>query len=313
MRVATAGLATGHSNRFGDVSVVARSVRSFREPGIEWPGLPGQPVWDGNPEIFELDPDGLGLPMWVCSPGGITAEGVLGFAFGSYQVLPYSLTVGPIPDVFRPVRDRAVGEFTVASQNLLFLVNTVPNPIPDERIAKLSWHIRDVLGAPDILAVQEVDTIDTLQRVADQIVADDPAIHYTPYLLQGQSYSDIEVGFLVRDTVVVNNLSQFGLDETFDCDGSTRTTFDRPPLVLDAAYAGAGEPFPITVIANHLRSLNDIETEHCVRVKRNEQALVWFQSTQTLQGANPELRLLVTGDFNAFQFTDGYVDVMGAD
>jgi predicted extracellular nuclease len=147
--------------------------------------------------------------------------------------------------------------------------------------------------------------------VADQIAADDPAIVYTPYLMQGQAWSDIEVGYLVRDTVVVNSLTQFGFDETFDCDGNERTTYDRPPLVLDAEYAGAGEPFPITVIANHLRSLSGIEDDLCVRLKRHEQALRLSEFVQTLQSADPEIRLVVTGDFNAFQFTDGYVDVMG--
>ncbi|MFV2073009.1 MAG: lamin tail domain-containing protein, partial [Thermoanaerobaculales bacterium] len=62
MLVTASGIATGPSDRFGDIAVVARTVRSFREPGIEFPGLPGLAVWDGNPEIFELDPDALGLP-----------------------------------------------------------------------------------------------------------------------------------------------------------------------------------------------------------------------------------------------------------
>jgi hypothetical protein len=313
MRVVVAGMATGPSDQHGDVSVVARSARSFREPGIEWPGLDpslGLPVWDGNPEIFELDPDGLGLPDALMFAGQqFTAEGVLGFAFGSYQVLPDNLTVGPVPDVLRPVRERTLGEFTVASQNLYRLM---PGEVDLAlRIEKLSWHILEVLGAPDILAVQEVDTVGTLQDLADQIADDDPAVVYTPYLLQGQQWSDIEVGYLVRDTVEVNSLTQFGFDETFECDDAPWTTYDRPPLVLEAEYVGAGEPFPITVIANHLRSLFGIEDNQCYRLKRHEQALRLSEFIQTLQGADPELRLVVTGDFNAYQFTDGYVDVMG--
>ncbi|MGV8040851.1 MAG: hypothetical protein AB2L07_12510 [Thermoanaerobaculaceae bacterium] len=35
------------------------------------------------------------------------------------------------------------------------------------------------------------------------------------------------------------------------------------------------------------------------------------QYLQGLQAADPQANLLVIGDFNAFQFTDGWVDVMG--
>ena len=59
--------------------ITAAPARTFREPGIEFPGISGYPVWDGNPEVFELDPDELGLPNQMI-PAGSTfdATGVLG-------------------------------------------------------------------------------------------------------------------------------------------------------------------------------------------------------------------------------------------
>jgi hypothetical protein len=48
-----------------------------------------------------------------------------------------------------------------------------------------------------------------------------------------------------------------------------------------------------------------------VRAKRFEQAYTLSQYLQSLQVADPGVRLIVLGDFNAFEFTDGYVDVMG--
>jgi hypothetical protein len=119
------GLATGPTDRFGDVSVVAGPNRAFREPGILFPGLPGLPVWDGNPEIFEIDPDALGLPL-LQIPAGATidlAEGPLSFAFSDYQIWPTVLQVTGTPSA-EAVRGRAAGEFTVASQNLLRLFDT---------------------------------------------------------------------------------------------------------------------------------------------------------------------------------------------
>jgi hypothetical protein len=68
------------------------------------------------------------------------------------------------------------------------------------------------------------------------------------------------------------------------------------------------------VIAVHQRSLNDIDDPSAgarVREKRHQQALRLSQYIQSLQAADAALRLVVTGDFNAFQFSDGYVDVMG--
>jgi len=312
MLVAAAGVATGPTDRFGDTPVVARDQRSFREPGIEWPGLSGLPVWDGNPEVFEIDPDGLvGMTDEVLfTLQEFSAVGALGFSFGDYQILPSSLTIGPPAAVLRPVRAPEFGEFTLASQNLERLSDLDPNFAI--RVDKVSRHIREVLGSPDILAVQEVDTIGTLQAVADTIAADEPGLVYTPYLMEGNDPSGIDVGYLVRDTIFVRDVYQYGADFEFLFNGNLRTTYDRPPLVLDADYVGAGEPFPITVIVNHLRSLGGIEDDDSIaRGKRSEQALQLSYLVQTLQVSNPDMSLVLTGDFNAFQFTDGYVDVMG--
>jgi predicted extracellular nuclease len=318
------GTVTGPTDRFGDFSVVAGPDRAFREPGILYPGLPGLPVWDGNPEIFEINADQLGLPR-VQAPAGATvelAQGPLAFDFGDYQIWPTALTVNGVP-AFQPVRARAAGELTVASQNLLRLFDDADDPSTDDpvptpqqyagRLVKASLLIRGGLGAPDVLAVQEVENLRVLQDLAARIQADDPALVYTPYLLEGNDIGGIDVGFLVRNTVRVDSVAQFGKDDTFVFNDTTFLLNDRPPLVLRGAYTGNGAPFPITVIAVHQRSLSGIEGGDGprVRAKRQEQALRLSQYIQGLQTAEPGLRLVVTGDFNAFEFTDGYVDVMG--
>jgi len=309
MLVSASGVATGPSDRFGDIPVVARTTRSFRETGIEHPGLPGLPVWDGNPEIFDLDPDGLGLPDFEMFAGQeFEAVGPLGFAFGDYQLLPTSLAPGPAPALPAPVRDPEPGEFTVASLNLFRLVNSDVAT----RAPKISTYIRFSLKAPDILAVQEVDAIGTLEALAAQVASDDPSLVYTAYLLEGNDPGGIDVGYLVRDTVSVYSVTQFGEDLEFFFNGRWWDTFDRPPLVLDAEYVGQGDPFPIVVIANHLRSLSAIDDPTSLaRPKRYEQAYQLSHFIQSLQLTNPEAPLVVTGDFNSFEFTDGYVDVMG--
>jgi hypothetical protein len=64
----------------------------------------------------------------------------------------------------------------------------------------------------------------------------------------------------------------------------------------------------LQVLNLHLRSLIGIEgsTAGFVRNKRHQQAISIANMVQDLQTAG---NLVVLGDFNAFQFTDGYVDV----
>lgn len=319
------GTVTGPTNQFGESSIVAGPDRTFREPGILFPGLPGLQVFDGNPEIFEID-NGLGGPTIEVPAGAVVvhAEGPLAFSFSDYQIWPTSLSiVGAIEP--SPVRDRAAGEFTVASQNLFRLFDTTDDPSCDDetatpaafanRLSKFSLQIRTVLGSPDVLAVSEVENLSTLQALAARILADDPSVSYTAYLEEGNDIGCIDVGFLVRDTVQVGSIAQFGKNDTFEFNGVTALLNDRPPLLLQGSYVGNGAPFPIAVIAVHQRSLSGIDGTSAnaqrVREKRNQQALRLSQFIQGLQTATPGLRLVAIGDFNAFQFSDGYVDVMG--
>jgi hypothetical protein len=316
------GTVSGPTNQFNEASIVAATSRPFREPGILFPGLSGLPVWDGNPEVFEVDTDFLADEQLAAGAVVAVAEGPLAFSFGDYQIWPTTLSVvGTI--VPAPVRARAAGEFTVASQNLFRLFDTVDDPggdpLPTEqefadRLAKFSLQIRDVLGSPDILAVSEVENFNTLQALAAQIAADDAAVAYTAHLMEGNDIGGIDVGFLVRDTVAVDSIVQFGLTDTFTFNSVTALLNDRPPLVLTGSYTGNGAAFPVTVIAVHQRSLGGIEDPADgprVREKRHQQALRLSQFIQSLQTATPGLRLIAIGDFNAFEFTDGYVDVMG--
>jgi predicted extracellular nuclease len=163
-----------------------------------------------------------------------------------------------------------------------------------------------------VLAVQEVMDLDTLEALADRIAEDDPAVIYHPYLMEGNDFGGIDVGFLVRDPARVLDVSQIGADARLTWDGSL--LFDRPPLVLEAEFSGSSGEFEATFVAVHLRSLGGIDDPddgERVRQKRDEQSrwlADWIQDRQNTDPAEP---LIVLGDFNAFEFSDGYVDVMG--
>jgi predicted extracellular nuclease len=322
------GTVSSPTNQFGEASVVAGPERAFRETGIIHPGLPGLPVWDGNPEIFEIDTDEYAPDPGLHLPAGATfsAQGPLFFSFGDYQILPTELTVSGEAAV-RPVRARAAGEFTVGSQNFLRLFDLIddPNRLPSNepvptaaeyaiRLNKLSLHVRLAMGAPDIVAVQEVETLQALQDAAAKIQADDPAIAYTAYLEEGNDIGGIDVGFLVRNTIQVDTLTQVGKDDVFEFPGNPPAPLnDRPPLLLRGSFVGNGASFPLAVLVVHQRSLSGVDGSDGprIRAKRHAQAVRLAEFVQSMQSAEPGLRLVVIGDFNAFEFTDGYVDVMG--
>lgn len=307
------------SDTIAELRVVAGTNRPFREPGIPFPGLPSLPVWDGNPEIFELDPDRLGQPN-VTIPAGSTfsASGVMGYEFGGYEFWPtsYSFNSATLP---LAVRVRAADEATIGTLNLhrFFDDDDDPNlseplPTPEEyhgKLNKLSKYIREVLLAPDILAVQEAENLNVLSDLANKIKSDDGRLAYTPYLVEGNDVGGIDVGFLIHNSITVDTIAQLGDAETFTFDGSL--LHDRPPLLLRATLPN-GEP--ISIMNLHLRSLSGIDDPvdgTRVRQKRHEQATSVSLLVQNQQAGNSDANLVVIGDFNAFQFTDGYVHVLG--
>jgi len=324
------GTVTGPNQRFNtdpiaEVHITAASARTFREPGILFPGLVGLPIWDGNPEVFELDPDKLGLPNQIIPAGSsFSARGALGFEFGGYELWPNELTYVP-KELPQAVRERVAGEFTVGSLNMLRFFDDIDDAAdggrddfvvsPAEyqrRKAKFVDYILDVLEAPDVLAVQEVEKIEVLEDLAVDIAVVDSTVIYTPILIEGNDIGTIDVGFMVRDTVTIDQITQLGKDEILDYDGSL--LHDRPPLLLEGDFELEFGSFPIAVMTVHNRSLNDVDHPtkgERVRQKRYEQAVSIAEKVQALQTASPGVHLVVTGDFNAFEFTDGYVDAVG--
>jgi len=71
--------------------------------------------------------------------------------------------------------------------------------------------------------------------------------------------------------------------------------------------------FPVTVIANHLRSLSGIDDPVDglrIRTKKRAQAEDLARLIQGRQAADPSEHIVSLGDYNAFGVNDGYVDVV---
>lgn len=298
------------SDNTAEMYVRPASGRAFREPGALYPGVSGRPsipVWDGNPEVFELDPDKLGVTNVSWTPGtGFSATGVLGYEFGGYELWATELRpLGGGIILPRNVRAKATGEITVASLNLLNLRESSN----DTKYDKLSLYIRQVLGAPDVIGVQEVYQQAALTKLANEIKADDASVVYTAYVKQ--TANSQAVGFLVRSgvTVAMGFPKEHGSGETFvdPRDNSNDPVHDRLPIYIELSVGD----FDFTVIDIHNRSFIDIDDAargEWVRTKRLAQAQSVAKLAQQQNAAGA--KLIVVGDFNDYEFTDGYVDVV---
>lgn len=331
--------ATSTSNGvfFGVVQGVARP---FREPGIETPNavpagssIPPIPQFDANPERIAVESRGQvgGITLDVAA-GQVLSKvvGVLDYRFRRYTL---ALDAGTTLEVSGEAVAIAVpaaesNELTVATLNLeRFFDTTKAEGILDtvlsetafqRRLSKASLAIRRVLRTPDVLAVMEMENIATLRALAAKINSDadatgEPNPSYTAFLEEGNDPAGIDVGFLVKSSKVnVIDVTQVGKSDTYldPLTNQPATLHDRPPLVLRARATG----LPFTVIANHLRSMNGVDDPvegRRVRAKRRAQAESIAKFVQARQSADAAERLIVFGDLNAFQFNDGYVDVVG--
>lgn len=338
---ATGGEAAGISTSTGVFyAVLTGTPRPVREPGLDLPlaatfanqcasGPPCNiPVFDSNPERLRIDSDAIGGPVFDVT-SGVTIQnmtGIIDSGFLGNGLLPTPASPGTVGPNALPVAVGAAGptQFTIASFNMQRFFDTTNDPnTPSDvaltpanyaaRLAKASLIVRTALHMPDVLAVQEVENLATLQDVANKVNGDASLPgEYTAYLEEGNDVGGIDVGFLVRKRVHAASVVQEGKDATFidPTDGSVDLLNDRPPLILRGTVDGPANRLDakIIVVANHLRSLNDVEIDARVRAKRQKQAEYLATLLNSLEN---EGAVVSVGDYNAFEFNDGLVDVFG--
>ncbi len=337
--------------------VVTGVARSIRESGIEPPDpapagtIPPIPRWDGNPELLAVDSDGLsGQPQLTVTIGQTVSNlvGPLDYGFRRYTILPDPSSTAAIagPNTSVGVSAPLATEFTIASYNVQRLFDDVDDPMISEpvltpiayanRLAKTSLGIRNEMQMPDIIGFQEVESLTVLQDLAAQISTDaiaamQPDPLYVAYLIEGNDFGGIDVGFLVKTAqtatmqprVAVNAVTQELANSMLtNPDMSMVLLNDRPPLMLDAVVNNdTGQSYPVTVIVNHLRSLSNATSTdpepggwtnegERVRAKRQAQAEDLANFVQTRQTNDPTENIVLIGDFNAFEFNDGLGDSM---
>ena len=321
--------------------VITGIARPFREPGIEVPDpLPaGAPLtiprFDANPERLRVDTKAqAGSTVLDVTANAVVTNltGPLDYSFRTYTIVTDPGTASITPDTlmtFISVPDATADQLTVASFNMERFYDTANDPSTSDvvltatafnnRLNKASLSIRNVLKSPDIIGVEEMENLTTLQTLAAKINSDtvlaggtDP--QYQAYLVEGFDIGGIDVGFLVKSSKVnVLNVTQEAVGSYIDPSGSSALLNDRPSLTMRVKVSRPkADDLLLTVIVNHLRSLNgsdDPADGPRVRLKRKVQAEFLANILQQYQVGGE--KIISVGDYNSFGFNDGYVDMMG--
>ncbi|MBX3300033.1 MAG: hypothetical protein KF736_11285 [Acidobacteria bacterium] len=301
--------------------------------------FPQLKLWDANPERLRIESTAQLGSQPIDVPALTELKNVTGVVHYSYRTYSILLDPGTRPavagyqsQVNLPVANP--NEFTIAGSNIENFFDDEDDPdIKEEivttsafekRLKKISNAFRTIMKSPDIVGTMEIENQKALQRLCDKINADTaasgkPDPKYQAIVLKGNDGRGINVGLMIRSTrVKVVETIQIGKDEKFNPPGGSEDAFlnDRPSLAARLEVSGPqGKAFPVTVIVNHLKSFlgyYDEKRQDAVRMKKRLQSEMIARFIQQRQKADPSERIVLVGDFNAFQFNDGVVDVIGA-
>jgi predicted extracellular nuclease len=166
------------------------------------------------------------------------------------------------------------------------------------------------LRNPDIIALQEVENINVLNDLAQSIQSTPGGVTYTTALVPSNDVGGIDNGYLYRaDRLTGVVVDQLGFNERLTLDDSC--LHDRPPLRMRAVFQGV--PFSLFNVHNRSLSGADAATTDGARIRRKrfEQADSIYAMLRSEQLAFPGQPVAVVGDFNAFEYSDGFVDSIG--
>jgi len=296
-------------------------------------------VFDHNPERLRVESaTQLGAQaIEVTSFSEIkNLTGVLHYAYRAYAILVDADNRPAVSNLVKaqPLPAPTARQFSIAATNLERFFDDQDDPNIKEplitsegfekRLKKVSLAIRSFMQTPDVVGVIEMENLAVLKKLADRINKDSeasgkPNPKYEAYLVEGNDIGGIDSGFLVKSSrVEVLETKQLGKDEKFENPVSKNdvSLHDRPPFMLRAAIKDdkTNKPLELTIVVNHLKSLRDYNDEKnapFVRMKKKLQAEFLAKYVAVRLKANPGERIALVGDFNAFQFNDGVMDVIG--
>lgn len=306
----------------------------------------------GIPRVFQDDPRGAGEVIAIASSANpalipdvkngdlLTSLG----GFISETAGRYYLELLEAPILF-PAPPQEPGEispleeaFSLSTFNLSNLFDTIddPNTADDvlsaeeyqRRLKKRALTIHEVLGEPDILALQETENLSVLESLSarPEIIADyaiawvesldlrgqDVALLYRRdrmILLDQQSYQGCTG--LVDGLGPDGNQDVLYPDNEITCDRNGdgvldgNRLFSRPPLVarfqVVEVLPGNHLPIQLIVVANHWKSkVEDSDQIAYTQLRRMEEAVYISELVPRLHSQYPMALIAVIGDLNDY-------------
>lgn len=264
-------------------------------------GLPGYMMWvdDGT---FNAHEDQSTLPVAAARGDRVrSVSGPLAYTFGNYKIAPLTDPVVEVAErtmISLPEADGdqiSIATFNVENKFDAQIPHPDSPPKPTDEayrrsLRKLAESIH-LMGAPTIVALQEVENLGVLQALIAQ--PELSPYRYIPLLLESKDSRGIDQGYLVRgDRVTVEGHS------LRDAPGEL---FSRPPSVLVAtAHLDSGDQ-QLILLNNHFLSLSAGEAQ--TEPVRSGQAAWNAELVEEYRVAYPDAEIVVLGDLNSFYQT----------
>jgi endonuclease/exonuclease/phosphatase family metal-dependent hydrolase len=211
----------------------------------------------------------------------------------------------------------ASDSFRIVSQNMYRLFDDINNGKKYETVLSTKkFHEKTKLAAkkivtdfelPDIMALQEVENINTLNQII-HFIRQTSSVQYNAVLKEGNDVSGMDIGFLIKAEFRVKSVKQLFKKTKLTLNNTP--LFSRPPLLIQVCK----QSNCISILNLHLRSMLGIRAKskgHRVRIKRLQQATIIARWVDQYQRTHQGQSLMVLGDFNALSPPDQYIDVVG--
>lgn len=311
----------------GQFWAVFTTTRPFRATGIsELDTVPSTAPstvsrWSGNPQLVLVDTTTLGGTAINAAAGTtytgssnligivdyhVSSQGYTGLLLTSDTVS--SLTAG---NTITPTAAAVAssGQITLATQDLNSLTAG-----ESSRITKLADVIVNYEHSPDILAVQGA-TASALSKLEAAISsAGGPAYTDASTTSTADSSGFVNAFLINTSTLDSPTVTQaLGTATYTTTSSSTATLFGRSPLVLTAGIPRTGTTdYDIVAVNASLLTRTNIDDSTLganVRNQREQQAQALATLLEPYETAGDHI--FVTGGFDSFEFSDGYVDALG--
>lgn len=297
---------SGGTNKFGEAFVVPNGVADrIIQPEATPPSLLAVDADGGAgnpPNPFKPPAQSTTYPRVDLFDRITNAVGPLGFSFGNFKlyVQPDLLPTyqeGPTPFPYQgpPV---TAEQLRIAAWNVenffpeggFVDLSTVTAEEFETKRDRLTDGVGRLLQRPDVLGVQEVFDLATLQSLATALGG------YRAFLLEGNDDRGIDNGFLVRDGIAVANVRQIGkaAPGATNCGDRDGLLYDRPPLAIDITTE-SGQA--MTVITNHFASKSSPQS--C----REAQGRFLADEVARIEATGRDV--VVNGDINDFETEGG--------